>query len=96
MDNLMIAALVIVILLIIVVIMLTKQKAYTDKKMYRMARQFSLLRYNEKAKAYCKRLHDKYPDLCAGSDFFLKEKGDDIVIEEWNSDRPKPDISKEN
>lgn len=91
MDNLTASAITIVIILIIIVIMLTKHRADTDKKLYRMAKQFSLMQYNEKAKAYCKRIHEKYPDLCAGADFFLKEKGDDVVIEEWNSDQPRPD-----
>jgi hypothetical protein len=91
MDNLTTSAIAIAITLIIVVILLTKHKADTDKKLYRMARQFSLMQYNEKAKAYCKKIHEKYPDLCAGTDFFLKEKGDDVVIEEWNSDHPRPD-----
>jgi signal transduction histidine kinase len=91
MDNLTASAIAIVIILIIVVILLTKQRIDTDKKINRMAKQFSLMQYNEKAKAYCKRIHDKYPDLCAGTDYFLKEKGDDVVIEEWNSDQPRPD-----
>lgn len=91
MDNLTVSAIAIAITLIIVVIMLSKQRAETDKKIRRMAKQFSLIRYNEKAKAYCKRIHQKYPDLCAGTDFFLMVKGDDVVIEEWNSDQPRPD-----
>jgi signal transduction histidine kinase len=91
MDNLTASAIAIVIILIIVVILLTKQRIDTDRKLNRMAKQFSLMQYNEKAKAYCKRMHEKYPDLCAGTDFFLKEKGDDVVIEEWNSDQPRPD-----
>lgn len=91
MDNLTAASVVIVIILIIVVIMLTKYKASTDKKIYRMAKQFSLIQYNDKANTVCKHIHDKYPELCAGIDFTLKEKGDDVEIEEWNSNHPRPD-----
>jgi hypothetical protein len=56
-----------------------------------MAKQFSLILYNEKANAYCKRIHEKYPDLCAGIDFALKVKGDHVEIEEWNSNKPRPE-----
>jgi len=94
MDNLMISAILIVILLIIVVALLSREKANTDKKISRMAKQFSLMQFNDKAKEYCRQIHEKYPELCAGSDYFLEQRGDDIVIEEWNSDHPKPDDLK--
>lgn len=90
MDNLTISAILIVIILIIVVIILTKHNEHTDKKLHKMSKQFSLMQYNEKAKAYCKRINEKYPELCAGIDFTLKENGDDVEIDEWNSTQPRP------
>ena len=56
-----------------------------------MTQQFTLVMHNEKAVAYCKSIHDKYPGLCAGIDFTLKEDGDNVAIEEWNSEHPRPD-----
>lgn len=91
MDNLTASAILITIVLIFIVIKLAMQNAKTDKKMHRMAKQFSLILYNEKANAYCKRIHEKYPDLCAGIDFALKVKGDHVEIEEWNSNKPRPE-----
>ena len=91
MDNLTISAVVIAIILIILVFMLMKQKASANKTIARMTQQFTLVMHNEKAVAYCKNIHDRYPNLCAGIDFTLKQKGDDVEIEEWNSDQPRPD-----
>ena len=91
MDNLTSTAIIIVIILIIVVFMLMKQKAGADRKIARMSQQFTFVMHNEKAIERCKRIHEKYPELCAGIDFSLREKGDDIEIEEWNSDKPRPD-----
>lgn len=91
MDNLTASAIVIAIILIFVVFMLMKQKANADKKVSRMTQQFTLVMHNDKAVAYCKRIHDKYPNLCAGIDFTLKENGDEVEIEEWNSDRSRPE-----
>jgi len=91
MDNLTISAVVISIILIIIVFTLMKQKAGAEKKIARMTQQFTLVMRNEKAVAYCKDIHDRYPNLCAGIDFTLKQKGDDVEIEEWNSDQPRPD-----
>jgi hypothetical protein len=56
-----------------------------------MTQQFTFVMHNEKAIERCKRIHDKYPGLCAGIDFSLRQKGDDVEIEEWNSDHPRPD-----
>lgn len=91
MDNLTISAIAIVVILIIVVLKLMKQKAGAEKKIARMSQQFSFVMHNEKAIERCKRIHEKYPDLCAGIDFSLRKKGDDVEIDEWNSDQPKPD-----
>jgi len=91
MDNLTISAVVIAIILIITVFMLMKQKAGAEKKIARMTQQFTLVMHNGKAVEYCRNIHDKYPNLCAGIDFTLKENGDDVEIEEWNSDQPRPD-----
>ena len=91
MDNLTISAVVTAIILIIIVFMLMKQKAGAEKKIARMTQQFTFVMHNEKAIAHCKRIHDKYPNLCAGIDFSLRKKGDDVEIDEWNSDQPRPD-----
>jgi hypothetical protein len=91
MDNLTISAVVIAIILIIIVLMLMKQKAGAEKKIARMNQQFTFVMHNEKAIEHCRRIHDKYPDLCAGIDFSLRQKGDDVEIDEWNSDQPRPD-----
>lgn len=91
MDNLTISAVVIAIILIIIVFILMKQKAGAEKKIARMSQQFTFVMHNEKAIERCKRIHDKYPGLCAGIDFSLRQKGDDVEIEEWNSEQPRPD-----
>lgn len=91
MDNLTASAIVIAIIMIIIVFMLMKQKANAYKKIDKMTQQFTLVMHNEKAVAYCKRIHDKYPNLCAGIDFTLKESGDEVEIEEWNSDHSQPE-----
>lgn len=91
MDNLTASAVVIALILIIVVFILTKQKANADKKIHRMAEQVSLILLNDKANAFCKRIKDKYPNLCAGIDFTLEEKGGEVEIKQWNSDQPRPD-----
>lgn len=91
MDNLTISAIAIVIILIIVVVMLTRYKTNTDRKLNRMAKQLILMQFNEKARALCKRINEKYPDLCVGIDYSLKENGDEVEIEEWNSNQPRPD-----
>jgi hypothetical protein len=91
MDNLTVSAIIIAIILIFIVFKLARMKADTDKKMSLMAKQFSLILHNDKARAYCNRIHEKYPDLCAGIDFMLKVKGDNVEIEEWNSDKPRPE-----
>lgn len=92
MDNLTASAIVIAIIVILAVVLVNRQNVHTDKKIKRVAKQFSMMHYNEKARAYCKRIHERYPDLCAGIDFTLKEKGDEVVIDKWNSDQPPPDL----
>jgi uncharacterized MAPEG superfamily protein len=91
MDNLTISAIVIAIILIYIVFTLARKKADADRRMLRMSKQFSIILHNDKAIAYCKRVHEKYPNFCAGIDFMLKVKGDNVEIEEWNSDKPRPD-----
>lgn len=91
MDNLTVSAIVVAIITILVVILTRKQTINTDKKMKRIAKQFTLIQYNDKARAYCMRIRDKYPDLCAGIDYTLKEKGGDVVIDKWNTEKPRPE-----
>jgi len=89
-DNLTVAAIVIAIMVIIGAIALTRHTANTDKKIHRMAKQFSLIQHNNVACAFCKHIYSKYPELCAGVDFTLKENGDDVEIDEWHSHHPRP------
>ncbi len=93
-DNLTISALVIAIMMIMVIIgaiALTRHTVNTDKKIRRMAKQFSLIQHNDIACSYCKRIYSKHPELCAGIDYTLKVNGDDVEIDEWYSSHPRPE-----
>jgi len=89
-DNLTGVTIIIVITLVLVTIMLTMHRASTDKKIHKLANQFSLIQHNENASTMCKHIHEKHPELCAGIDYTLKMKGDNVVIDEWNSHHPRP------
>lgn len=90
-DSLTVSALVVAIMVIIGAIALTRHSANTDKKIYRMAKQFSLIQHNDKARAYCRHIYSKHPELSAGIDYTLKENGDDVEIDEWHSPHPRPE-----
>lgn len=89
-DNLTISALTIVVVMVFVVILLARNVTATEKKMRSMARHIMLLHYNEKARELCEKIKAISPDLCAGLDFTMKENGDDVEIDEWNSKHPRP------
>lgn len=89
-DALTIAAIVTVAVLIIVIILIGRSNADNDRKMRLLARHLTMLEGNEEAMKLCKEIQKDYPDLCVGLDYTLRENGDDVEIDAWNSDRPKP------
>jgi signal transduction histidine kinase len=89
-DALTIAAIVIVVVLIVVIILISRSNANTERKMRMLARHLIMLEGNREAMNLCKDIHEKYPDLCVGLDFTLRGSGDQVEIDEWNSDKPKP------
>jgi hypothetical protein len=91
-DAFTISAITIIIVFIIVIILLNRGKAATELRMRNLARNLLMLHSNEDAVEICKKLHKKYPELCAGIDFTLKDDGNGVVIDEGNSDKPRPEI----
>lgn len=89
-DALTISAIVVVVILIAVIIIIGRNKADIEHRMKVLARQLTLLEANEKAIEICKVIHKKYPELCIGVDFTLRESKDGVKIDKWNSDNPKP------
>ncbi len=89
-DYLTASAIIIVIVLIVVIILLGRNNAMIDMRLRKLARNLSLLQTNEEARKLCKEIHEKYPDLCAGMDFTLKEDGGSVKIDEWSSNKPQP------
>ena len=89
-DALTIAAIVIVAFLIILIILVSRNKAESERKMRILARHLIMLEGNEEAMMLCKEIGKKYPDLCVGLDYTLRASGDHVQIDEWNSDRPRP------
>ena len=90
-DALTISAVTIIAVFIIVIIMVGKSKAATEIKMRILARNLLIMQSSEEALEICRKIHKKYPELCAGIDFTLKDEGNGIEIDEWNSDKPRPD-----
>jgi hypothetical protein len=89
-DALTIAAIVIVVVLILVIILVGRSNANNERKMRILARHLTMLEGNEEAMKLCKDIHKKHPDLCVGLDFTLRENGESVEIDEWNSSKPKP------
>ncbi len=89
-DALTIAAIVIVAVLILVIILVGRSNANTERKMRILARHLTMMEGNEEAMKLCKDIHSKYPDLCVGLDFTLRENGESVEIDEWNTNKPKP------
>lgn len=90
-DALTISAVTIIAVFIIVIIMVGKSKAAIEIKMRILARNLLIMQSSEEALEICRKIHKKYPELCAGIDFTLKDEGNGIEIDEWNSDKPRPD-----
>ena len=90
-DALTISAITIIAVFIIVIIMVGKSKAAVEIKMRILARNLLIMQSSEEALEICRKIHKKYPELCAGIDFTLKDEGNGIEIDEWNSDKPHPD-----
>ena len=89
-DALTIAAIVIVVVLIVVIILIGRSNANNDRKLRILARHLMLLEGNEEAMKLCQDIHKDHPDLCVGLDFTLREKGESVEIDEWNSTSPRP------
>ena len=91
-DALTVSAITIIVAFIIVVIMVGKGKAATEMKMRILARNLLFMQSNEEAMEICRKVHEKYPELCAGIDFTLKDKGNGVEVDEWNSEKPRPEV----
>ena len=91
-DALTISAATIIAVVIIVIIMVGKSKAATEIKMRILARNLFMMQSNEEAMEICRKIHEKHPELCAGIDFTLLDKGKGIEIDDWNSDKPRPEV----
>ena len=91
-DALTISVIITVAVFIIVIIMIGNSKTATDIKMRTLARSLVTMQSNKEAMEICRKIHEKYPELCAGIDFTLKDESNGIEIDEWNSDNPRPDV----
>ena len=89
-DALTIAAIVIVVVLIVFIILIGRSNANNDRKMRILARHLMMMEGNDEAMKLCQDIHKEYPDLCVGLDFTLRENGDSVEIDEWNSSKPRP------
>ena len=90
-DAFTLSAVTIIVVIIIVVIVVGRSKAATEIKMRILARNLLMMQSSEEAMEICRKIHEKYPELCAGIDFTLKDEGNGIEIDQWNSDKPRPD-----
>jgi uncharacterized membrane protein len=91
-DALTISVMITVAVFIIVIIMISNNKAANEIKLRTLARHLATMQSNNEAMAICRKIHEMYPKLCAGIDFTLKDESDGIEIDEWNSDKPRPDV----
>lgn len=89
-DALTIAAIAIVAVLIVVIILIGRSNADNERKMRILARHLMMMEGNEEAMKLCQDIHKEYPDLCVGLDFTLRENGESVEIDEWNSSKPRP------
>ncbi len=89
-DTLTIAAIVVVAILIVVIILIGRSSANNDRKLRTLARHLTMMEGNQEAMNLCKEIHKEHPDLCVGLDYTLLENGDNVEIDEWNSNKPKP------
>ena len=89
-DALTMAAIVTVAVLIVVIILIGRSNANTERKMRLLAKHLTMLEGNEEAMKLCRDINKEYPDLCVGLDYTLLENGENVEIDEWNSDNPRP------
>ena len=89
-DALTITAIVTVAVLIVVIILIGRSNTNNDRKMRLLAKHLTMMEGNQEAMNLCKEIHEEYPDLCVGLDYTLRESGDSVEIDEWNSNKPKP------
>mgnify|MGYP001813380881 CR=1 FL=1 len=89
-DALTIAAIVTVVVLIVVIILIGRSNTDNERKMRLLARHLTMMEGNREAMDLCKEIHKEHPDLCVGLDFTLRENGDSVEIDEWNTNKPKP------
>lgn len=89
-DNLTVSAAIIAIIFSCIALWLATRNRMNEDRMRTMARQMMILQNNEKARELCKKIHAINADLCAGMDFTIKENGDEVEIDEWNSTHPRP------
>lgn len=91
-DALTISLIITAAFFIIIMIIIGNNKTATDIKMRALANHLATLQSNKEAMEICRKIHEQYPGLCAGIDFTLKNESNGIEIDEWNSDKPRPDI----
>lgn len=89
-DALTMTAIVTVAVLIVVIILIGRSNTNNDRKMRILAKHLTMMEGNQEAMKLCKEIHEEYPDLCVGLDYTLRESGDSVEIDEWNSKKPKP------
>jgi len=89
-DALTISAITIAVVIIIVIILIGRSNAENERKMRVLAKHLTMLEGNEEAMQLCKEVNEKYPELCIGLDYTLRESGDGIEIDKWESNYPKP------
>ena len=89
-DALTVAAIVTAVVLIVVIILIGRSNANNDRKLRLLARHLTMMEGNQEAMSLCKEIHKEHPDLCVGLDYTLRENGDSVEIDEWNTNKPKP------
>lgn len=89
-DNLTVTAIAVVAVIIVVVILLARSQSTTELRMRKLVRNLAMMQSSEEAREICQEVRSKYPDMCVGLDFTLKEESGNVSIDEWNSDKPKP------
>lgn len=91
-DALTISAVTIIIVVIFVVIYVGKSRAATEMKIRTLASNLTMMESHEEARELCRKIREKYPQLCAGIDYTFKVDDGKIQIKEWNNSEPRPDL----
>ena len=90
-DALTISAVIIIAVFIYIIFIIGKNRAATEMKMRILANNLVLLQSSKEAMEICRKIREKYPELCAGIDFTLKDDGSGVKLDEWNSSKPRPE-----